>query len=83
MIRPLTTNEIWSRIGRSDDLYGNFASSHEALGVCAEEWDELRAAVHANDIEQTRHECLDLAAALIRWHDQLTPDSAMAKRSKP
>jgi hypothetical protein len=85
-LNVIATDTYWTlteRMSRNQQRYGPFSSSHEALGVCVEEWDELRAAVHANDLEQTRHECLDLAAALIRWHDQLTPGSEMAKRSKP
>jgi hypothetical protein len=70
-------------MANSTRRYGAYSSSHEALGVCCEEWDELRAAVHANDLEAQRKECIDLAAALIRWHDQLEPGCAMAQRSVP
>jgi hypothetical protein len=69
------------RIMLADKLYGPFASTHEALGVCSEEWDELRAAIHANDGNAIRHEALDLAAALIRLHDQLVSGSAIEQRS--
>lgn len=81
MIVSATLNRLWSLTDDADTLYGPFASTHEALGVCCEEWDEFRAAIHANDLNAIRHEALDLAAALIRLHDQLTPDSAIAKRS--
>ena len=72
---------ICARMDAADARYGPFTSTHEALGVCSEEWDELRAAIHANDFDQIRHEALDLAAALIRLHDGLTPGSAMQERS--
>lgn len=81
MISAAATNAIWSRIEDADAKYGNFASTHEALGVCSEEWDELRAAIHANDLRAIRHEALDLASALIRLHDQLMHGSSIAERS--
>ena len=78
---PLTTAaEIHARIAAADDRYGPFASTHEALGVALEEWDELRDAVRANDLQAVRSEALDLAAALIRMADGLG-DQQMAHRS--
>ena len=73
---------IQARILRAETRYGPFASTHEALGVCSEEWDELRQAIHENDIKAIKHEALDLAAALIRLHDGLDKGSAMAERSR-
>jgi NTP pyrophosphatase (non-canonical NTP hydrolase) len=72
---------IQARILRANTRYGQFSSTHEALGVCSEEWDELRAAIHSNDFAAIRHEALDLAAALIRLHDGLVEGSPMAERS--
>jgi NTP pyrophosphatase (non-canonical NTP hydrolase) len=69
------------RIMLAEARYGPFTSTHEALGVCSEEWDELRQAIHDNDRGRIQEEALDLAAALIRLHDGLTADSAMRKRS--
>ncbi len=43
-----------------------FASTHEALGVACEEWDELRDAIRQNELGAVEHECLDLAAVLLR-----------------
>jgi hypothetical protein len=34
--------------------------------VALEEWDELRAAVHANKLGSVEMECIDLAAVLFR-----------------
>ena len=73
--------QLYRRILSADARYGNFTSSHEALGVASEEWDELRDAVRANDIEAIRSEALDLAAVLIRLWAQLGEDKAMQKRS--
>ena len=58
--------EIENRITAATARYGAFASTHEAMGVALEEWDELRNAVHSNALGAVEHECLDLAAVLIR-----------------
>ena len=62
---------IETRISAADRRYGPYASTHEALGVIVEEFDELRAAIHANALGAIQYEALDLAAALIRLHDCL------------
>lgn len=54
------------RINDADARYGAFASTHEAMGVAMEEWDEFRDAVRLNNLDDVRHECLDLAAVMIR-----------------
>jgi NTP pyrophosphatase (non-canonical NTP hydrolase) len=71
MIDTETFSELSRRIIAADTRYGMFASTHEALGVCSEEWDEFREAVRSNDLGQIRAEALDVAAVLIRLHDQL------------
>lgn len=70
-----------ARIDASQDRYGDFSSTHEALGVFMEEWAEVLDAIRANDIEAIRKECLDLAAPLIRLHDQLATCEALRRRS--
>ena len=57
---------IYEIAGRAHGRYGDYTSTHEALGVISEEWDELRAAIHANDIPAVRAEALDIAAACYR-----------------
>jgi NTP pyrophosphatase (non-canonical NTP hydrolase) len=69
------------RAAAAEERYGPFASTHEALGVASEEWDELRDAIRANDIEAIRSEALDLAGVLVRLWAQLGEDEAMRKRS--
>jgi NTP pyrophosphatase (non-canonical NTP hydrolase) len=69
------------RMEAADVRYGPFASTHEALGVALEEWDELRQAVHANDLAAVQHEALDLAAVLVRLADQLEINPALRARS--
>jgi hypothetical protein len=83
MITAKTTNALWARIGAADERYGNFASTHEAMGVAAEEWDELRAALHSNDLGAIQREALDLSAVLIRLVDQLDYAETMRRRSVP
>ena len=58
--------ELEERIRKAAARYGDFSSTHEALGVACEEWDELRDAIRANDLVAIEHECLDLSAVLIR-----------------
>ncbi len=54
------------RAQAAEQRYGAFASTHEALGVACEEWDELRDAIRQNELGAVEHECLDLAAVLLR-----------------
>jgi NTP pyrophosphatase (non-canonical NTP hydrolase) len=58
--------EIAKRIDAATDRYGQFASTHEALGVALEEWTELVDAVRSNKLGAIKHEALDLAAVCIR-----------------
>jgi hypothetical protein len=81
VIASRTINKLWSRVDEADLRYGDFASTHEALGVCCEEWTEFIDAVHANDAERIKRESLDLASALISLHDQIERGGAIIKRS--
>ena len=74
---------IETRTHDADARYGDFASTHEALGVAMEEWDELRDAIRANDLEAVCNEALDLATVLIRLHDQVRDSAALRGRSVP
>lgn len=58
--------EIFDHIKASDDRYGDFTSTHEALGVATEEFAELIRAVRRNAIYEVREEAIDLAAVCIR-----------------
>lgn len=57
---------MMKRVEAAEVRYGQFASTHEALGVAVEEFDELRDAIHANDLVATRDEALDVAAVMLR-----------------
>ena len=73
--------QIEASIDRSELRYGQLASTHEALGVAIEEWDELRDAVRANDLQQVKAECIDLAAVLVRLAMSCNGDGDFYKRS--
>ena len=82
--RPFSTTELDDLTCHAilaQDRYGNYASTHEALGVALEEWTELVNAVHANDIEAVRDEAIDLAAVLLRLAYQCRWSEAMKARS--
>lgn len=70
-----------SRMEKAQKRYGNFASTHEALGVAMEEWNEFGDAIRCNNMRMIQNEALDLAAVLIRLHDQLTTDENLKQRS--
>jgi NTP pyrophosphatase (non-canonical NTP hydrolase) len=60
------SREVEARIEAAAARYGPFASTHEALGVAVEEWDEFRDAIRSNALASVETECLDLAAVLVR-----------------
>ena len=71
---------IEKRISAAQARYGAFASTHEAIGVAHEEWDELRSAVQSNKLGSVEWECLDLAAVLIKLARDLR-NAATSERS--
>jgi hypothetical protein len=75
--------ELEDRITRAQKRYGPFASTHEALGVACEEWDELREAIRSNALGAVEQECLDLAAVLLRLARSLRDgDNELSGRSR-
>ena len=74
-------NEMMERVDAAQHRYGDFTSTHEALGVALEEWSELQQAVHANKIKSIRLEALDLAAVLIRLAEQCRTSEQLKRRS--
>ncbi len=72
---------LQQRMEHSQARYGPFASTHEALGVASEEWDELREAIKKNDLDVIQHECLDLAAVLLRLAESIDTSPALQARS--
>ncbi len=82
LMRLETIGEIDDRIASAESRYGAFASTHEALGVCLEEWNELCLAVQANALDAVRAEALDLAAACLRLADGVNGAALQARSSK-
>lgn len=73
--------EIEARITAAWKRYGEFASSHEAMGVALEEWTEFCDAVRDNNFSQIEHEAMDLAAVMIRVARAARFGGAFAARS--
>lgn len=73
--------EVRSHIETSNARYGDFTSTHEALGVALEEFHELCDAIRANAIESVREEAIDLAAVLIRLAAQCRSSESLKQRS--
>ena len=74
--------ELFDRMERAANRYGNFTSTHEALGVAYEEWIEFAHAVHSNDFKAIRHEALDLAAVLLRFAGMYSDHTMKARSGK-
>lgn len=69
-MKSISREILRRRMERAEIKFGPFASSHEAMGVALEEWDEFRERIHKNDIAGAKTEALDLAAVLIRFAEQ-------------
>ena len=69
-------------MGRTDERYGPFTSTHEALGVITEEFYELVSAIRSNALDSVRHEAIDLAAAALRLAEACQGESGFTARSK-
>lgn len=64
---------LWRMLGKVEDeaqraraRYGDFTSTHEALGVLLEEFDELREAIHSNVLPAVSREAMQVAAVAAR-----------------
>lgn len=73
--------EIEAKATAAQLRYGPIASTHEALGVALEEWDELREAIRSNKLGSVEMECIDLAAVLLRLARACRNGGEFAKRS--
>lgn len=58
--------DIVERSSKAHLKYGDYASTHEAYGVLAEEVSELLDAIRLNDGEAIRDEAIDVAAVAYR-----------------
>ena len=78
----LRNDELDNRIRDADARYGPFASTHEAMGVALEEWNELCLAIHMNNLDAVREEALDLAAVCIRLAESMENQTTRARSVK-
>lgn len=60
--------DVITELHRGRDGHGPYASSHEALGVILEEFEEFKDAVKANDPEAALKEATHLAATALRFY---------------
>lgn len=73
--------EVYKEAKDAESRYGDFTSTHEALGVMLEEFDELTGAVRSNKLESVRLEALQVAAVAIRLAVSCRDNEAFSKRS--
>lgn len=58
--------EIQKEAQRAQERYGDFTSTHEALGVLTEEMDELKEAIRLNALASVSLEAMQVAAVAAR-----------------
>ena len=75
-------NAILEEIAVADARYGAFTSTHEGLGVLIEELDELKTAIHDNDLPGAQVEATQIAAVAWRLAGSLV-SSETCDRSHP
>jgi hypothetical protein len=81
-------NEVFSKLKDRMQQHGDgsYIGAHEALGIIAEEWDELKDAVRSNDEGDVIKEMVDIAVgcvfgiASLRANRQARLDAAEAER---
>jgi NTP pyrophosphatase (non-canonical NTP hydrolase) len=78
---PDTFETIVQRMRNDDKIFGDFTSTHEALGVAMEEWQEFLQAVRSNDQYEVQAEALDLVVVLLRLYEQLDSSETLRQRS--
>lgn len=78
---PDTFEVVVQAMRRADEIFGDFTSTHEAIGVALEEWRELKDAIRSNDQFEVQNECLDLAVVLLRLYEQLDSSEILRRRS--
>jgi hypothetical protein len=61
-----TLGHVEDEANRAFARYGDFTSTHEALGVLLEEFDELKDAIHGNILPAVAREAIQVAAVALR-----------------
>lgn len=57
---------VCSEVNHAQERYGDFASTHEALGVLTEEYYELVEAIRGNRLDRIQREAVQVAAVALR-----------------
>ena len=65
-MKDYMNSAILPEIKRSEERFGTFHSSHEALGVLIEELEELTMAIRENDRLSVEAEAVQVSAAALR-----------------
>lgn len=60
--------DVITELHRGRDKFGLYASSHEALGVILEEFEEFKDAIKDNDVVGSIEEAKQLAAVSLRFY---------------
>lgn len=74
---------VRSEMDRAHSRYGDFFSTHEALGVLTEEYHELVEAVRKNALSSVQLEALQLAAVALRLAEACESSEPFKRRSQP
>lgn len=79
-----SSEDVVREAARAESRFGTLRSTHEALGVLLEEFDELKDAIHRNSREDIRKEAIQVAAVALRLANACAsspPDSDFSTRS--
>jgi hypothetical protein len=60
---------VVAEAAKAQERFGDFTSTHEALGVLSEEFDELKEAIHANRFGSIMRESKQVSAVALRLLD--------------
>jgi NTP pyrophosphatase (non-canonical NTP hydrolase) len=75
-------NAVLEEAAYASERWGDFASSHEALGVLTEEYHELLEAVRLNNVEWMRREAIQVSAVALRLAHACEMGAFIARSSK-
>jgi len=81
MIDESLINQIVDEAKSADVRYGEFASTHEAFGVLAEEMAELLDAIRANALMDVGREAVQVSAVAFRLASHCVTGSHFHQRS--
>jgi hypothetical protein len=81
-LRFRVEQDVCEEAERADKQYGPFLSTHEALGVLLEEFEELRVAIRSNLLPAMEREAIQVAAVALRLAEACRRDDpAFRERS--